>query len=134
MVIIMNRFRQREQAFCLIFESQFQANKDSNILELYAEYIQEIGEYAKELYLGVMDKKDELESIISEYSNGWKISRIPKVNISLLKLSLYEILYVDSVPDSVAVNEAVELAKKYSGKEDSVFINGILGAFLRSRQ
>lgn len=129
----MNRFQQREQAFYLIFESQFDANKDSDVLSVYAEYIQEVGEYAKELYLGVMDKEDELESIISQFSNGWKISRIPKVNLSLLKLALYEMIYVDSVPDSVAVNEAVELAKKYSGKEDSSFINGILGAYSRSK-
>lgn len=129
----MNRFQQREQAFYLIFESQFDANKDSDILQVYAEYMQEVGEYAKELYLGVNDKNEELENIISKYSSGWKLSRIPKVNISLLKLALYEMTYIDSVPDSVAINEAVELAKKYSGKEDSSFINGILGAYSRSK-
>lgn len=129
----MNRFQQREQAFYLIFESQFEANKDSDILEIYAEYIGKIGEYAKQVYLGVCDKNEEFEAIISRYSNGWKITRIPKVNLSLLKLALYEMMYVDSVPDSVAVNEAVELAKKYSGKEDASFINGILGSFSRSK-
>lgn len=129
----MNRIQQREQAFFLIFQNQFKANFGEDSVSLYSENVEEVGEYAKELYDGVTEKADELDEIISSYSNGWKLNRIPKVNLSILRLAVYEMKYVESVPDSVAINEAVELAKKYSGKEDSSFINGILGSFSRSR-
>lgn len=129
----MNRIQQREQAFFLIFQNQFKANLGEDSVSLYSENVEEVGEYAKELYDGVTEKADELDEIISSYSNGWKLNRIPKVNLSILRLAVYEMKYVESVPDSVAINEAVELAKKYSGKEDSSFINGILGSFSRSR-
>ena len=126
-----NRFKQREQAFLLIFQAQFRPVEDDDIA-IYSENVEEVGDYAKELFAGVLDKESELDEIISQYSNGWKLSRIPKVNISILRLAVYEMKYIESVPNSVAINEAVELAKKYSGKEDASFINGILGAYSRS--
>ncbi len=73
------------------------------------------------------------DEIIEKYANGWKLSRIPKVNLSVLRLALCEIIYIDGVPENVAINEAVELAKKYSGKEDFSFVNGILGSYSRSK-
>lgn len=129
----MNRFQQREQAFFLIFQNQFKALADEDNISVYSENVEEVGEYAKELYQGVLDNMEEIDAVISNYSNGWKINRLPKVNLSILRLAVYEIRYVDNVPDSVAINEAVELAKKYSSKEDSSFINGVLGAFVRSQ-
>ena len=129
----MNRIKQREQEFFLIFQNHFNAQKDEDAIALYNENVELIGDYAEMLYDGVVEKNQELEDLISEFSTGWKINRIAKVNLSILKLALYEIIYVDDVPDSVAVNEAVELAKKYSGKEDSAFINGVLGAYIRSK-
>lgn len=128
----MNRIKQREQAFFLIFQSLFSDNIDDDGIALYSENVELVGDYAKELYYGVTENKDELDEIISSFSNGWKIARIPKVNISILRLAIYEMKHVDSVPSSVAINEAVELAKKYSSKEDASFINGILGAYSRS--
>ena len=129
----MNRYKQREQAFALIFQSLFSDSTPEEILETAIEEENEIGEYSKELFLGVCENKDSIDGIISNYSTGWKLSRISKVNISILRLAVYEIENVEDVPDSVAVNEAVELAKKYSSREDARFVNGILGAFLRSR-
>ena len=128
----MNRYKQREQAFILIFESLFADNSPEEIIEAYKENGEELGEYSEELFSGVCEKTSELEEIISEFSTGWKLSRISKVNLSILKLAVYEIKYVDEVPDSVAINEAIVLAKKYSSKEDGAFINGVLGAFSRS--
>lgn len=128
----MNRIKQREQAFFLIFQSLFSDNIDDDGIALYSENVELVGDYAKELYYGVTENKDKLDEIISSFSNGWKIARIPKVNISILRLAIYEMKYVESVPNSVAINEAVELAKKYSSKEDASFINGILGAYSRS--
>ncbi|MBQ9532072.1 MAG: transcription antitermination factor NusB [Eubacterium sp.] len=128
----MNRYKQREQAFALIFQSLFTESSPEEIIETALEEETAIGDYSKELFLGVCEKKEKLDEIISEHSTGWKLSRISKVNISILRLAVYEISYVEDVPDSVAINEAVELAKKYSTKEDAGFVNGILGAYTRS--
>lgn len=131
----MNRIQQREQAFFLIFQSQFKLGieEEDNSIELYSENVEQVGEYAIELYHGVLEHQNELDEIISSFSRSWKINRIPKVNISILRLAIYEMKYVDDVPDSVAINEAVELCKKYSSKEDSSFVNGILGSYSRSK-
>jgi N utilization substance protein B len=110
----------------------FNSAEGEDHISLYSENVEEVGEYAKELYEGVTEHVDEIDEIISSFSNGWKLNRIPKVNLSILRLAVYEINYVESVPRSVAINEAVELAKKYSGKEDASFINGILGSYVRS--
>ena len=117
----------------MLFQSMFGESQPDEIVEAYCEYESEIGDYAKELFFGAYDKKDELDAVISEFSTGWKLARISKVNLALLRLAIYEMKYVDEVPDSVAINEAVELTKKYATKEDSAFVNGILGAYSRSR-
>ena len=131
----MNRIQQREQAFFLLFQNQFRLSieEEDNSIELYSENVEQVGDYAIELYHGVLDKQEEIDEIISSFSNGWKINRLPKVNLSILRLAVYEMKYEEDVPDSVAINEAVELCKKYSGKEDSAFINGILGSYSRSK-
>ena len=109
------RSEEREQAFCLLFQSLF--NTDENF-EIYEENIESVGDYARSIALGVEEKKDNLDGLIEKYSKGWKVKRLPKVNLAILRLAAYEILFVDDVPESVAINEAVELAKKYSGESD----------------
>ena len=128
----MNRYKQREQALLLTFESQFRDVSAEEICTLFEESVEELGTYSKTLFNGVYDNKNELDAKIEAFARGWRLSRIPKINIAILRIALYEIQYVDDVPASVAVNEAVELAKKYSGSDDASFINGILGSFVRS--
>jgi N utilization substance protein B len=131
----MNRIKQREQAFFLVFQNMFSSiEQDDDMLSVYSENNGEIGKYAELIFNGVCEKLDELDEIIATYLNGWKISRLPKVNLAILRVAVYEMKYVDDVPDSVAINEAVELAKKYSGKEDASFINGVLGAVVRGKK
>lgn len=122
------RSEEREQAFCLLFQSLF--NTDENF-EIYEENIESVGDYARSIALGVEEKKKNLDGLIEKYSKGWKVKRLPKVNLAILRLAAYEILFVDDVPESVAINEAVELAKKYSGESDYSFINGVLGALVK---
>jgi N utilization substance protein B len=129
----MNRTEQREQAFYLIFENMFKKEDNDEAIAVFSENINEVSDYAKTIFVGVKENCEEIDNIISQFSNGWKIARIPKINLSILRLAIYEMNYVDNVPDSVAINEAVELAKKYSGKEDASFINGILGAYSRCK-
>ncbi len=127
----MGRSKQREQAFILIFGDMFDSDcKDK--LELYSENFEQVGDFAKALYEGVKNNTEELDACIEQFLNGWKLNRISKVNLSVLRLAVYEIKYVEDVPVSVAINEAVELAKTYSGKEDASFVNGILGSLARS--
>lgn len=129
----MNRSEMREQAFILLYEKEFFKDKPcEEIEEVFAENIGELSEYAKETFENVCERREELDEIISSYLSGWKIGRLPKVNASILRLAIYEIKYAESVPSGVAVNEAVELAKKYSGADDYTFINGVLGSYLRS--
>ena len=87
----------------------------------------------KKAFENTYDKKEEIDAVIEKYLKGWKIGRLPKVNLAVLRLAVYEIMFEESVPDSAAVNEAVELAKKYSGDDDYSFINGVLGSFLREK-
>ena len=80
---------------------------------------------------GIVSAKEELDEIISRYlKKGWTLSRISKPSLAILELAVYEIKYLDNVPASVAINEAVELAKKYT-IDESGFVNGILGSFVR---
>ncbi len=127
----MSRTEQREQAFCLVFQNLFN-NEDT--VSIYEENVAKVGKYAKALFEGVVSKTDELDEIINTYSKGWKTNRLPKVNLAILRLAVYEIKYVEDVPQSVAINEAVELAKKYSGEDDYSFINGILGSVARGEE
>ena len=127
----MKRTEEREQAFCLVFQAIFNSDNEDN-LAVYEENVKEVGEYARNLVQGVASKQDELDGIINKYSKGWKAKRLPKVNLAILRLAVYEILFVEDVPDSVAINEAVELAKKYSGETDYSYINGVLGAFVKN--
>ncbi len=127
----MSRTEQREQAFCLVFQNLF---NNEETVSVYEENVAKVGKYAKSLFEGVLSKTDELDEVINTYSKGWKTNRLPKVNLAILRLAVYEIKYVDDVPQSVAINEAVELAKKYSGEGDYSFINGILGSVARGEE
>lgn len=127
----MNRTEQREQAFCLVFQSLF--NNDET-LAIYEENVAAVGDFARELFEGVSSREQELDDVINKYSKGWKANRLPKVNLAILRLAIYEIKYLDDIPNSVAINEAVELAKKYSGEGDYSFINGILGSVAKGEE
>lgn len=131
----MNRSEMREQAFVLLFEKEFFSDLScADIEEIYSENFSELSNYAKQAFEEATAHKDELDEHIKKYLKGWKLERIPKVNASILRLALYEIIYSDGVPSRVAVNEAVELAKKYSGSDDYMFVNGVLGSYLREEE
>ncbi|MBR5524863.1 MAG: transcription antitermination factor NusB [Clostridia bacterium] len=128
----MSRRKSREQAFALLFEKSF---NDAPIMEL-AEGAQDAREliiepFALSLAVGAEEKLDQLDARIDTYSHKWSRERISRVSLAVLRLAIYEMLYEDSVPVSVAINEAVELAKRYGGEEDSSFVNGILGSISR---
>ena len=88
--------------------------------------------YIDSVVSGVANRQLELNEQIQKFSIGWDISRISRLTRAILQLAIYEILYVDDVPTSVSVSEAVRIAKKYDGDDTGSFVNGILGAFVRS--
>ena len=90
-------------------------------------------EYIKRIAKGVAEHAEELDGYIEKYSKDWKVSRISRVAVAIMRVAMYEMIYMQDqeVPDKVAINEAVELAKKYEEPETVAFINGILGSFLK---
>ena len=85
--------------------------------------------YISEKFEKIQEKVTELDTLINEQATGWKTDRMGKVDLAIIRLAVYEIKYDDSVPTSVAINEAVELAKKFGQDESSSFVNGVLAKF-----
>ena len=89
-------------------------------------------DYIRSIVSGVAEHAPELDGYIAKYARGWSFDRIPLVASAIMRVAMYEILYFRDVPNSVAINEAVEIAKKYETPETVKFINGILGSFVRA--
>ena len=108
----------------------FSSLADEN--ELFAEFPDEKQQaYISTVVLGTAEHAREMDAYVEKYARGWKVSRISRIALTILRTALFEVLYLDEVPDSVAINEAVELAKSYEEPETVSFINGILGSFMR---
>ena len=88
--------------------------------------------YIDNVVSGVANREEDLNATIQKFSIGWDVSRISRLARSVMQLAIFEILYVDDVPTGVAVSEAVRIVKKYDGDDTGAFVNGILGAFVRS--
>lgn len=88
--------------------------------------------YITELARGVSEHAPELDDYISRYARNWKFARIPRTAAAIMRVAMYEILYMPEIPNAAAINEAVEIAKKYEEPKVVSFINGILGTFVRT--
>ncbi|MGI5970309.1 MAG: transcription antitermination factor NusB [Oscillospiraceae bacterium] len=88
--------------------------------------------YLKNIVTGVYEHALELDSYIEKYARGWKFDRISRIAAAIMRVAMFEILYVQDVPSGAAANEAVEIAKKYETEETAAFINGILGSFIKN--
>lgn len=131
----MNRSHAREQAFKLLYSIEIQQDNSEEQIDLYIENneieSEDVKEYIKETITGIKQNEEEINKLISEnLKEDWQLNRISKVNISLLKLAIYEIIY-KKIPYKVAINEAVELSKKYGEDNARVFINGILASIVK---
>lgn len=131
----MTRREIRDSAFKLVFE---QLLRDDDINELYeiAEEIDEItvNDDVKKIVEGTIEHSAEIDEIISGYSKSRSISRISKINLAILRIALYEAVYDDFTPVNAAISEAINLSMVYTYKEDTSFINGVLGAYSRDMQ
>ena len=128
----MKRRELREHIFELLFRIEF--NSTEEMPEQQRLFLEELGEaepkdqeYIKEKYAKIVEKLPQIDELLNEASYGWKVSRMGKADLTILRLAVYEMQYDEDVPVGVAVNEAVELSKKFGGDESPAFINGVLG-------
>lgn len=128
----MTRTKARERAFALVFEMEISGQGAEEILACAAEDGEEVTDgYTLRVFRGVCARLDELDGIIRENLRGWRLERLSKVVLALLRLAVYEIRYEADVPPEVSVNEAVQLCKNYATDEDAAYLNGVLGAVVR---
>lgn len=131
----MNRSQMREMAFKLLYQIEIQKENSKELEKLFIENNNitenEAIEYITNASKGVEDNLEEIKKLIQKnLKEDWKIERISKINLAILKLAIYEIIYA-KLPYKVVINEAVELAKKYGEDSSQVFINGVLASIVK---
>ena len=145
----MSRASARELAVHLIYARDFTGEEPAQVIatRLNKEYFTNLSAecdiyaqrpnsferaYLDKVVSGVSSRTEELNEIIGKFSIAWDVSRISKLARTVLQLAIFEILYMDDVPEGVAISEAVRIAKMYDGDDTGAFVNGILGSFVRS--
>lgn len=128
----MKRTELREHIFKVLFGVEFNAEQEMpEQLQLYFEQLEDAREkdldYIRTKSSKIAEKIAEIDLLINEHTTGWKTSRMNKVDLTILRLAVYEMKWDEDVPTGVAIDEAVELAKKYSSDEGPAFINAVLG-------
>ena len=128
------RTKARKRAVDVMYESDIRvADPASTLAERVALGDPPINAYTVELIEGVNAHRVEIDQLLSDYSDGWTLERMPGVDRAILRVAMFELLFSDGVPDAVAIDEAVELAKTLSTDDSPKFINGILGRVLRDQ-
>ena len=134
----MQRSAMRELAFKLVYEIEVQKESEEEQLEIFIEnndiMDEKVVEYLKEIKKGIKENEDEINRLItSNLKDNWSLNRISKINLSLIKIAIYEMLY-QNLAYKVSINEVVELAKKYADESAPVFINGILASVVKEKK
>lgn len=124
----MNRIRSREVAMEILYQMEIQKSYEIERMLAYYEETLDL-DYIKEVLTLWLSHKEVIEGKIMEHLQGWKLDRIAKIDLSILRLGITEILYDDTIPVKVSINEAVNLAKKYVDEKSGKFINGVLSHF-----
>lgn len=127
----MTRRALREQVFLMLFRVEFHGTEEFNEqIELYKEQLEECSEkdcdYIVNKFKNIAERLEEIDTAIGEASKGWKVSRMAKVDLALIRLAVYEMRYEEDIPVKVAINEAIELAKQYGTDDSPSFVNGVL--------
>lgn len=128
----MIRTELREHVFKTLFQIEF--NEVADMHDHLQYYLETLGdasekdkEYIQNKYEAVISRIDDIDMILNENAAGWKTARMNKVDLTILRLAVYEMKWDENVPVGVAINEAVELAKRFGGERSSSFVNGVLG-------
>ena len=127
----MSRSELREHIFRMLFRIEFNNEEEMKEQEaLYFDLLDPVSEkdqeYILNKYKAIVEKLREIDNVLNELSTGWKTRRMNRVDLTILRLATYELKWDEEVPDKVAINEAVELAKKYSSESGPAFVNGVL--------
>ena len=132
----MTRRESREQALALVFSMMFNGDvPPQEICELSKLSLEfKDDEFSQMLFDGVCENLEAIDAAIEKCMITWNKNRISKVSLAVLRLTIYEIMYIDEIPTSVSINEAIELAKKFATDDDASFINGILGSVTRNNE
>ena len=135
----MIRSELREHIFKTLFQIEF--NETEEMPDRLQYYLDTIGdakekdkEYIRQKYEAVVSHVKEIDALLNEAARGWKTSRMNKVDLTILRLAVYEMRWDEDVPGKVAINEAVELAKRFGGEGSSSFVNGVLGKLAKQEQ
>lgn len=134
----MNRKKSREAAMKILFQNSINDTSIEDIFEDIEMYFEDADlkeldrEFVKKIVIGVNSNIAKINDIIEENSENWRIGRISKINLSILRISIYEMLFDEEVPARVSINEAIELCKKYSDEKSVSFVNGILDKIFKA--
>ena len=126
----LKRREARELVLALLFETEFKVGDAAkDIYEISADN-REIpdDEYVKRAYFGVCENREQIDALIGKNSHGWKTSRMTRISRSIMRLAVYEMLFEEKIPNSVSINEAVELTKKFDDPKAKSFVNGVLNS------
>lgn len=128
----MSRRLSRESAMKLLYQLEIQKSDREEQIELYLNEQENLDlsdkKYIQNVLDGVKINLEQIDELIKKYLKGWSIERVSKVDLSILRLSIYEMLFREDIPCNVSINEAVELTKKYSSEQSKAFVNGVLGS------
>jgi N utilization substance protein B len=132
------RSKARKRALDLIFASEVRGRSAVDALaeevaDAAAQDGRPVADYTGELVRGVAEHQSRIDELLATYSEGWSLDRMPSVDRNVLRLAVFEVLYVDDVPDAVAVSEALNLVRDLSTDESPTFVNGVLGAIVRDK-
>ena len=130
----MDRRLARKEALSLLFDHTFNEEKTAAALFESAADARDFepDNFVRAVVDGVLSHQEELDAVIEGHLKSWKKNRLSRVSLSILRLAIYEILFMDEIPASVSINEAVELAKIFGNEKDAPFVNGLLGSVVRA--
>lgn len=131
----MTKHEIREAAFIILYQMETTSRTSQEIAETTAEaFDMPVNKAVLTLADNVWSKKDQLDGIIGKYSPSRAVARIAKVNLTILRIAVYELMFDGNVPPKVAINEAIELTKAYADKNDKAFVNGVLNSCFKDMQ
>ena len=130
----MGRKVARESTMKLLYQMDINddfSQKETNIFLENNELKSDEIDYINEVIKGINNNIEEIDSYVEKYSEGWKLKRLAKIDLAILRIAIFEIMNLEDIPPQVSINEAVDVSKKYSTDESSKYINGLLGTFLK---
>ncbi|MBP3352285.1 MAG: transcription antitermination factor NusB [Lachnospiraceae bacterium] len=136
----MGRHEQREQLFKLLFRVEFNSPDEMpEQVKLFfqddeIQYTEVAMESIQSKFAGIQEKLSEIDGMLNEKAEGWNVARMGKVELTVLRIAVYEMLFDEDIPDTVAINEAIEIAKKYGQAASGSFVNAVLAKFVKKQE